>query len=206
MIVFASGVSNSRENRGEEFLREKQLLMECLRYGKFTLYFSTCSVGDPELLDTPYVVHKKEMESLVRSAKDYAIFRLPQVVGKTPNPNTLTNYLYQQVMSGSHFKVWRHAKRNLIDVDDVASIVTQLIPTSLANRTITNIACPFSVSIHQLVSIFESVLGKKANYVYVDVGAEYSIDSSLAVKAAKRIGINFEERYVEKLIRKYYGA
>lgn len=138
VIVFASGVSNSRENRGEEFLREKKMLMECMSYEKFTFYFSTCSVNDPELLDAPYVVHKKEMETLVRSAKDYAIFRLPQVVGKTPNPNTLTNYLYRQIMSGSNFKVWRHATRNLIDVDDVASIVSYLVRASLASGVTTN--------------------------------------------------------------------
>jgi len=206
VIVFASGVSNSRESRGEEFLREKQILMECMSYEKFTLYFSTCSINDPELLDAPYVVHKKEMETLVRSSQDYAIFRLPQVVGKTPNPNTLTNYLYKQIMSETHFQVWRHAMRNLIDVDDVASIVTHLIRASLANRITMNIACPFSISIPQLVNVFELVLGKKANYAFVEAGGAYSIDSSLAIEAANQIGVDFEENYIEKLIRKYYGA
>lgn len=205
LIVFASGVSNSRERRGEEFLREKQMLMECMRYEKFTLYFSTCSVNDPELLDTPYVVHKKEMETLVRSAKDHAIFRLPQVVGKTPNPNTLTNYIYQQIISGSNFQVWRYAKRNLIDIDDVASIVSYLVRSSLANGTTTNVASPFSISIPLLVSVFELVLGKKANYELIDAGGTYSIDLGLATEAANRSGVDFDETYIEKLIRKYYG-
>lgn len=205
VIVFASGVSNSQENRGTEFLREKQMLMECMSCKKFIVYFSTCSVNDPELLDAPYVIHKKEMETIVRSAKDYAIFRLPQVVGKTPNPNTLTNYLYRQIMSGSNFKVWRHATRNLIDVDDVASIVSYLVRASLASGITTNIASPFTISIPQLVSVFEFVLDKKANCTLIDVGGAYTVDSILATEAANHSGVDFDEAYIEKLIRKYYG-
>lgn len=205
VIVFASGVSNSQENRGTEFLREKQMLMECISCKKFIVYFSTCSVNDPELLDAPYVVHKKEMETLVRSAKDYAIFRLPQVVGKTLNPYTLTNYLYKQIMSESYFQVWRHAKRNLIDIDDVATIVTYLVRASIANGITMNIACPYSIAIPHLVSVFELILGKKANYAFIEAGGAYPIDSSLATDAASQIGIDFDETYIERVIRKYYG-
>ena len=205
VIVFASGVSNSRENRVDEFLREKKMLMECMSHEKFTLYFSTCSVNDPELLDTPYVVHKTEMEALVRCAKNYAIFRLPQVVGKTLNSNTLTNYLFQQISSGSDFNVWRHAKRNLIDVDDVASICSYLIRASLSNGITANIASPFSISVPHLVSIFESVLGKSANCTLIDVGGAYTIDSDLAAEVASQVGVVFDAAYIEKLIRKYYG-
>jgi nucleoside-diphosphate-sugar epimerase len=205
VVVFASGVSNSREIRKEAFLRERQMLMDALRYARFMLYFSTCSVNDPELFDTPYVIHKKEMEILVSSSKDYAIFRLPQLVGITPNINTLTNYLYMQIMSGTHFQIWRHARRNLIDIDDVASIITHLLRDSLAARITANIACPFSISILHLVNIFELVLGKKANYAFVEGGGAYSIDSSLATEAASQIGIDFDDVYIENLIRKYYG-
>ena len=81
VVVFASGVSNSRETRAEAFLRERQMLLDAMRHERFLLYFSTCSVNDPELADAPYVVHKKEMEKLVQSTKDYAIFRVPIIVG-----------------------------------------------------------------------------------------------------------------------------
>lgn len=205
VVVFASGVSNSRECRSEAFLRERQMLTDSLSDEKFMLYFSTCSVNDPELSNTPYVIHKKEMEALVCLSKDYVIFRLPQVVGKTLNPNTLTNYLYEQIISKTPFQIWRHAKRNLIDVDHVASIVSYMIRTSLVNRTILNVASPFSISIQQLVSVFESVLGKKANYTFVEAGGTYLIDAILATKVASQIGIDFDDVYIETLIRKYYG-
>ena len=60
------------------------------------------------------MVHKKEMESLVRLSKDSVIFRLPQVVGRTPNPDTLTNYFYKRIMFGANFQVWRHDKISVI--------------------------------------------------------------------------------------------
>ena len=103
VIIFASGVSNSAELDCEAFLRERKMLEEALALDKYICYFSTCSVNDPELLNSPYVAHKKEMEAVVSAAGDYAIFRLPQVVGKTPNPNTLTNYIYNQVTSEKNF-------------------------------------------------------------------------------------------------------
>jgi len=205
VIIFASGVSNSREIHGEAFLRERQMLSEALSHNKILVYFSTCSVGDPELVATPYVMNKIEMETLVRTAKDFSIFRLPQVVGKTPNPNTLTNYLYQKISSGEHFQVWAHATRNLIDVEDVAAIATHLIRSPFANGVTANIACPYSISILQLVGIFERVLGKKANYTIVEAGGTYAIDASLALRVAREIGIDFDDSYIEKLIRKYYG-
>ena len=204
VIVFASGVSNSREYRSEEFLRERQLLVAALRQERFLLYFSTCSVSDAKLLDTPYVVHKKEMESLVRSSKDYVIFRLPQVVGRTPNPHTLTNYFYRQIMSGANFQVWRHATRNFIDIDDVALIITHLVQNFHVNGTTTNIACPFSISIPRFITTFECALGKKANYTTVEAGGAYFIDSNLATEAASAVGIVFDENYIKKMIKKYY--
>ncbi len=205
VLVFASGVSNSRENRSEAFLRERQMLIRALCDKKFTLYFSTCSVNDSELIDSPYVIHKNEMETLVRSSGDYAIFRLPQVIGKTQNPNTLANYLYKHIISEAHFQIWRHARRNIIDVDDVASIITYLVKTNGIKGVTINIACPFSISIPQLVKTFELVTGKKANYSFVEGGGRYSIDSNLATEVAKKIGVNFDDTYIEKLIRKYYG-
>jgi nucleoside-diphosphate-sugar epimerase len=205
VIVFASGVSNSRETRAEEFFREKEKLNECILRGKFTVYFSTCSVNDPSLFNTPYVTHKREMELLVSATNSYTVFRLPQVVGNTPNPHTLTNYLYQKIASRTPFELWSHARRNLIDVDDVATIVNYLVRNSLAEGITANIASPLSIPMIQLVNVFEQVLGETANYSLVDAGSTYPIDSSLAFEAARKSGVDFDECYVERLVRKYYG-
>lgn len=206
VTVFASGVSNSREHRPEEFERERHLLLSKLAPDQLILYFSTCSLNDPELAQSPYVKHKAELEQLLQArAPQWAIFRLPQVVGAGANPHTLTNYLHQQISSGQRFQVWRHARRNLIDISDVVTIATHLVNTGQAQGQVTHIACPFSVPILDLVKLFETVLNKKAHYDIVDAGADYAIDTRQTELAASETGVRFDDNYVGKLIQKYYA-
>lgn len=205
VIIFASGVSNSMEKRKSEFLREKNMLINLVDIPKLIVYFSTCSIEDPLLHASPYVSHKQEMEELVSTAREFVIFRLPQVVGKTINPFTLTNYLYRQISTGSYFEVWQNATRNLIDVDDIALIVNYLIRSSMASCITSNIASPFTISVPDLVRIFESIIGRKSNCKFVDGGGSYFVDSTLAAHAATQAGVNFEKDYIIRVLKKYYG-
>lgn len=204
-IIFASGVSNSQERDGAAFMREKELLGRISQDDKRIVYFSTCSIYDPELQNTPYVIHKREMEAIVRQARYFAIFRLPQVVGKTSNTNTLTNFIHKKIVAGEHFDVWRYAKRNIIDIADVATIAKYILSEEFLTRQTTNIANPSYSSIIELVEIFELVLGRKAVYTVLDAGGSYNIDTELSTRAADRAGVVFNECYLEHVIRKYYG-
>jgi len=158
-IVFASGVSNSKETSPNEFNRERSLLLDAIAKDKFLLYFSTCSLYDAELQNSPYVQHKKDMEVLVSGSKKYMIFRLPQLIGKTENKNTLSNYIYSHIVNGIKFSIWKRAQRNIIDIDDVASIVNYLVRHTGIHNSVVNVACSFSISITSLVSTFEQVTG-----------------------------------------------
>ncbi len=126
-------------------------------------------------------------------------------MGHTPNPNTLTNYLHHQISTRSPFHIWLHARRNLIDVSNVASIVTHLVKNHQADGIITNIACPFSIAIPDLVRIFGEILDICAVCDTVDAGASYDIDASLAIETAPQAGVCFDQHYVRNLIRKYYA-
>lgn len=205
-MIFASGVSNSRETRKEEFVREEKLLRYSLETAGTLLYFGSCSVLDSEMAETPYVRHKLQMEALVGSAPGRAVFRLPQVVGTSSNSHLLTNFLYERIRSGEHFHVWKHARRNLIDVDDIATIVAHLVRTGRVDGGSYNIACPFSVAVIDIVQTFELVLGRKANYSVVDAGAGYLIDVPEVVQAAAELGISFDDDYLVRTVRKYYGG
>lgn len=204
IILFASGVSNSKEENPDAFVREKNLLINNLSLGKPVYYISTCSINDPEMQNTGYVTHKKAMESLVKESSSNAIFRLPQVVGKTANPNTLTNFLYSKIISDTPFQIWKHAKRNLIDVDDVVQIACALMNSSMAHGTI-NIASPFDVSILEIVKSFETVLNKKANYELVDAGGVYPIEINQVRQIESQLNIIFDGQYITNLLRKYYS-
>jgi nucleoside-diphosphate-sugar epimerase len=205
VLIFASGVSDSCETRPEAFEREERLLAQTLGGRPALLvYFSTCSVADRERIHTPYVRHKLRMEEQVREA-DHLVFRLPQVVGHTPNPSTLTNYLYARISSGARFAVWKNAWRNIIDVDDVARIAGHMIADErFRNRTL-NVACPHPVRVVDLVAIYECALGVTANFELVDRGDHYDIDVAEAVRIAETVSVEFGPGYVEKVIRKYYG-
>ncbi len=99
VTIFASGVSNSNEKRGGEFEREMRLLRseadndEC----RLLIYFSSTKVFESGDNDNLYIKHKKDVEKFINeNFKSFLIFRLPQVIGKGGNPNTLANNIYNK--------------------------------------------------------------------------------------------------------------
>jgi nucleoside-diphosphate-sugar epimerase len=206
ILIFASGVSNSSENLSVEFERERILLSQTIKEypSSILVYFSTCSIRDLDIQSTQYVKHKIAMEILVEGAASYFIFRLPQVVGSTPNPHTLTNFLHKRILGNHHFKIWRHARRNLIDIEDIVKIATHIIKNFQPGK-IVNIANTKSISIIDIVSIFENILNKSARYEVIDAGGSYDIDTSLVSVFASQLGIDFGSQYCNRLIEKYYG-
>ncbi|WP_158883188.1 NAD-dependent epimerase/dehydratase family protein [Rhodanobacter sp. L36] len=207
IVVFASGVSNSLETRLEEFAREEALLRERLdTEARRFIYFSSCGITDAAPNLTPYMQHKRAMEALVLSASRGLVLRLPQVVGKTNNPHTLTNFLRDHILSGQHFKVWSSAERNLIDVDDVATIGVQLAIDLSPEPAIVSIASTHSKLMPEIVEIFERVLGKAANCSYVLKGTPMIIDTAQAESIGKKLGIDLGVGYIERVIQKYYGS
>lgn len=208
ITIFASGVSNSSETHNDAFAREVTCLTEAMENSKgLFVYFSTCSIGDHEQQQSPYVQHKIRMEVMVAKLPNYIIFRLPQVVGRTTNPHTLTNFIHTQILQGTRFPLWRNAWRNIIDVDDIVNIAGYMIRDSnsrYVNQTI-NIASLFPVSALNLVEIFEQLMHKKAHYDLIDRGDLYNIDVECALGVASNLGIDLSSGYVERVIEKYYG-
>lgn len=207
IIIFASGVSNSLETRSSEFAREHSLLRQ-LQAGeaKRLVYFGSCGVAAEEVELTPYMKHKKLMESLVLSSPGGLVLRLPQVVGAMGNPNTLSNFIHSRILSGEHFTVWAHAERNLIDIDDLVSIGTILI-TEMDDHgvPVVSIAAKESMPMTEIVKIFERVHGKSANYSIVEKGDPLKIDTRKAAEIGTHLGIDLGDGYIERVLRKYYA-
>ena len=203
--IFASGVSNSLETKNYEFERESQLLMTYLDHDLPLVYFSTCSLYDVQTKLTPYREHKLKLERLVLSCADNYVFRLPQVVGNGGNPLTLTNYLYQKIISEEHFLVQKNAFRNLIDVDDCVKICLKIMSDASFPPSIYSVKNTYDIAIIDLVAILEEVLKKKANYSMTIETSNFTHKSRVSDLTAERLSLDFGNHYTIKLIEKYYA-
>ena len=205
-IIFGSGVSNSSITAANnEFAREIALLDKYKTSNKKLIYFSTSSVFDKQSNKSFYVKHKINIENYIQENFDrYLIYRLPIVVGKSSNPNTLTNYLYDRVNSGKKIKIHTNACRYIIDIEDVVRYVCE---TKNADNLVINLHLNTQLPIRAIVAIFERVLDKKANCEIVNKGDCYTLDDSLFIKLIGQNDSYFidSESYVYNVIQKYYG-
>lgn len=208
ILVFASGVSNSNETNPATFDREKRLLLQTLENhpDKTFVYISSCDVEDP-LDNTMYYSHKLAMEKIViNSAQKYTIVRLPQVVGKTSNKNTLFSFLVDKISRNEPFDIWTNATRNLIDIEHVDQVINYILSRNIFRNEIINIASLHNTSILDLVTKIETHLGKEASYNMVPKGHEYKIDTSKIEKIFLALNITFDKSYLDVLIQKYIQA
>ena len=208
VCIYAAGVSNSSCTDTLEFQRERKRLADALLQATNAdafVYFGTCSVADTEAQNTPYVQHKLGMEQLVSAHPRHLILRLPQVAGITPNPHTLLNFLYARISRSESFQLWRNAKRNIIDVDDVAAISRQLIANDILRNVTVNIANPTSYPMMDIVHAMEKAVGKPAVYKVLERGSGYPIDIQMMLPVMDAAGVKFDNDYLELVIGKYYG-
>jgi len=208
VVVFASGVSDSLETRESAFARERALLQRTRAEHPqaLLLYFSTCSVEDPDRRDTPYVRHKLAMEALLRSAPGpWLVLRLPLAIGRGHRGNTLARFLHERISRGERFEVWKRSTRYPIDVEDVVRIVARLVADpAMRGRTVNVALRPYAVL--DFVHAFERIGGKAARYELVDKGAHYEVRCPEIESLRGELGLDASEAYLERVLRKYFAG
>ena len=207
VILFASGVSNSKLTLESEYVREQLLLKDALKLNKLLVYFSTCSIFDPTLQDSKYIQHKLAMESLIEKNDKHLIVRLPNVVGKIGNPNTMFNFFINQIIAGNPIQVAKNATRYIIDADDVAYWTMELIKDGFHHHTI-NVAFPNKLPVMAIINMIEAFLNLEANVSLVDGGSEYEVDLSIFTDFIhkKKPDFSVDSDYVKSIIEKYYSS
>jgi nucleoside-diphosphate-sugar epimerase len=131
---------------------------------------------------------------------------LPQVVGHSPNPHTLLNYLHARIDRSERFALWTGARRYVIDLDDVVSAVLTFFERwESSSPRILNVANSRSYSIHDIVGALERVVGKPAIFDEIARGEDYTIDVSAALPLFAAARIQFDDAYLDRVVRKYYG-
>lgn len=208
-LVFASGVSNSANKDKAHFEREATLIGEALQVNKekIFIYFSTCSLYDPSLRETPYAKHKLAMENMIKeNHSQYHIFRISNLAGKTNNPHTVLNFFYQHIISGTTFHIWKHAARNIIDIDDAVTICDYIIRNNMfVNETI-NIANPHNYPVIFIIDTLERMLGKKGVYDVIEKSSIPEINTVAINPVINRLNLQFDEGYLLRTLNKYYSG
>ena len=192
IFIYASGVSNSNEKDNKEFLREKELVNKYIEQykNKIFIYFSSCSLEDNELKNTPYHIHKLDIEQLIQSkCNNYLIFRLPNIIGFNGNINNIVNFFFEMIQKEQKFIVWQNATRNIVDVEDVYKIASYIIDNKICTNSIINIAYNVNTSIVDLIQSIEIILNKQANYNKVDKGVDMKIDNRLIQPIMNKLSI-----------------
>lgn len=206
-VFFASGVSNSLENRPEEFLREENLIRTTISENpdKTFVYFSTCSIYDSSKTGSDYVLHKLKMEQLINNlCESYLILRVSNAVGKGGNPNLLMNYLIRSVNNNETINVHTKATRNIIDAEDIKNITFHLLETSELNKII-NVAYLQNYAIIEILEIIERFYNKKLELNLIKSGSGYDINVPDVESYFKINRLTDKESYLCKILEKYYS-
>lgn len=202
-LILASGVSNSKETRESEYLREIYIIeREIFNHPHANvIYFSTCSLVNGA--NSRYTRHKLEMEQLIsRTASSFHIFRLPQVVGLVKN-STLVSFLASYIIRGMSFNVQRYAKRNLIDVVDVVRITKLIANSELGINSIQNIASAAGVTVLDIVLEIAGILNRNAIYTYTESGDDQSVEIDFLKTSLPSNDIIFSNDYWRLVLQKY---
>lgn len=207
-LIFAGSINASiiqNENRIEE---EEATLKAALSAhpDSIFVYFSSCSCIEQDLRNTPYVQHKLRSEKLVQeSGRVFFIFRLPKLVGICDEKISLVNYLVDAIFNQRHFELWQNQEINLIDIDCVHQIVSEILKIGKLENRIINVANAFQIPIMKLVHQIEDFLSLSAKYLLVNKGKNYSIDITEISPILRDQNLSFNEVYIERLLSKYFS-
>jgi nucleoside-diphosphate-sugar epimerase len=211
VVIYAAGVSNSKSKDKKKFLKERkkiQIFLNNHNTEYLFIYISTTSVLDNYVKKDKYTRNKIIIENLIKkSLNNFIILRLPQIVGKSNNSHTITNFIYKKILLEQRFKVWSNVKRNLIDIDDLIKIVKQIISTKLKPGNVINILNPNSIYVEEIVKIMEEIVKKKPRYILVKYKPK--MKENLKIQSNSKFNLNIakyfkDKNYFRKILKKYY--
>lgn len=206
-LIFAGHVHDSTIADVSRIEAEEALLRTAIENGQseIIIYFSSCSVLDPEQNQSLYAGHKARMEQLLQaSSRQFLIFRLPQLFGLCDEKTSLVNFLVDAVLNGKPFDLWQNAQRNFIDIDDVYRIAHEIFSSGNQLNRIINIASPCSTPVADLVALIEKCFDLSAKHHLVNKGSHFVIDTTDIEPVIARLGIDFSSGYLQRCLEKYY--
>jgi len=199
IVIYAAGISNSLEINTVKLNREIFQIQSFLKKNnRRIIYISTYSINDKSRLKKYYVRNKIKIEKIiVRNSSNYLIIRLPEIIGKSNNPYTITNFFYNNIKNQKFFSVHKNSRRNLLDVNDAINNCIKIIRFNHKKNRIINLLNRRFCTPLTIVNNFEKILSKKAIYKLKDIKInKWSLKNNYFV--------NFDKNYLFKTLKKYY--
>jgi nucleoside-diphosphate-sugar epimerase len=199
VIIYAAGISNSLEINKKNFAREiVQFKNFTQKNSKKLIYISTYSVNDNSRNNKLYVKNKIKIEKIIKkNSGEYIVIRLPEIIGKTKNLNTLTNFFYYNIINNKPFKVFKNSHRNLLDIDDAIKNCIKIIRKNKnKNKTINLLNKKFNTPL-QIVTNLEKILQKKGIY-------KFSNNKINKWNLKNNYFFHSKKNYLIKTLKKYY--
>jgi len=209
-LIFASGVSNSNCKNKSQYNKELNLIKYNLK--KFPeyriVYFSSCSVIDKSRNQNMYQKHKLNVEKFIKNnTTNYKIFRLPELIGKSKNKNTLLNFLFLHILKNKIIHTSEYAYRNLIDIRKISLVVEYVLNNNFKKKII-DIANINNYSTINIIDCFEKISGKVIRYSISNQfnnDKNFKIDTRYIKKIYNNLNIRFEKNYLYNELKVIYS-
>jgi nucleoside-diphosphate-sugar epimerase len=207
-IVYAAGISNSNTKSKTQLLREIKSFKSFseINSSKKIIYISTADITNNLKNKSRYVKNKLKIEKMIKKLfKNYVILRLPQIIGKSNNKNTLINYFYYRIKKNKKIKLITNVKRNILDIDDVVKMIKIIIMNKKITNKIITLSNKYSSKPIEIIKILEKKLGKKGNIVFKkSLKENWRLNFSKNIIYFNKANIHFDSNYLVKAIDKYY--
>lgn len=206
-FIYLAGVSNSSEknlnNLKKDFNRINQFIKN-VKDNKL-IYISSCSIFDPNRKNSLYLKNKLKIENTIKKkCKNFLIIRLPEIIGKNKNKNTLTNYFYNKIIESKKFILYAYARRNLLDIDDALKLILYFLNQNIKLKFL-NIANIKYISPLKIIEIFEKITNKKVNCkISYKKFNKWRIINNVNIHILKKAKVDIKKNYLKKIIKKYY--
>jgi len=208
LVIYCSEISKSLKKSKYKLKKEVKVLKKFYKKfkNKYIIYISSSSVLDSSRNKSEYLKNKIKIEELIKNKfQKYQIIRLPEIIGNSRNPNTLTNFFYNNIIKKKKFIIFKNSKRNFIDIEDVFKIIKIIVLKINTNKKIITLCNKYNNSPKEIVQLLETIVNKKANYKEINVKKQnWRLNYSSISKYVKETDIKFNKYYLKKILFKYY--
>ena len=208
IVLYAAGISNSQENLKKNLSREINLFKNFYKKNRNNkiIYISTCSVNDNSRNKSKYIKNKIKIEKFIKTKfKKFIILRLPELIGRSNNKNTLINYFFYMIKNKKKFYLFKNTKRNVLDIDDVLKISKHVILDKKINKKIICLSNKFFYTPQNIVKLIEQKLSIEAKYqLKSSINQHWKLSDKSVLKYVKKAKIKFNKNYLQKALNKYF--